>query len=325
MSNSSLICYKKISPHKNSPRNNTIKKITIHHAAGNLSIETMGNVFQNREASSNYGIGTDGRIAMYVEEKDRAWTSSNANNDNQAITIEVANDGGAKTNWHVSDKALASLINLCVDICKRNGIKKLNYTGNANGNLTRHNMFAATACPGPYLQSKFPWIAEQVNKRLGSSDEKTSSKITYRIRKSWANSASQVGAYTNLENAKKACDKAGKGYYVFDGSGKAIYPTTPTKKSITEIAKEVLQGKWGNGDARESKLTAAGYNYDEVQNAVNSLASGQAAPKKKTVEQIAREVLQGKWGNGVDRKKRIEAAGYNYNAVQKKVNELSRK
>jgi LysM repeat protein len=107
---------------------------------------------------------------MYVEEKDRAWTSSNADNDHQAVTIEVANDkiGG---DWHVSDKALASLIDLCVDICKRNGIKKLNYTGDKNGNLTRHNMFAATACPGPYLQSKFPYIANEVNKRLTAKPE----------------------------------------------------------------------------------------------------------------------------------------------------------
>lgn len=171
MSNSPLICYTKISPNRNSPRKSAIKKITIHHMAGNLSIEACGNVFAPvaRQASSNYGIGSDGRIGMYVEEKDRAWTSSNANNDHQAVTIEVANDeiGGQ---WHVSDKAMASLIDLCVDICKRNKIAKLNYTGNKNGNLTMHKWFAATACPGPYLESKFPYIAEQVNMRLGASD-----------------------------------------------------------------------------------------------------------------------------------------------------------
>jgi hypothetical protein len=103
---------------------------------------------------------------MAVEEANRAWTSSNAANDHQAVTIEVANDGGAP-DWHVSDKVLAKLVDLCVDICKRNGIKALNYTGDASGNLTRHNMFAATGCPGSYLQSKFPYIAAEVNKRLG--------------------------------------------------------------------------------------------------------------------------------------------------------------
>lgn len=116
--------------------------------------------------------------------------------------------------------------------------------------------------PGPYLQSKFPWIAEQVNKRLAS------------------------------------------------------------KKSIEEIAKEVLQGKWGNGIDRKNKLTSAGYSYDVVQNAVNKLVSNKTVITKKSVEQIAKEVIQGKWGNGEIRKQKLTAAGYDYNDVQKKVNEL---
>ena len=170
MSNSSLISYTKISPNSSNPRNKKISKITIHHMAGNLTIEQCGNVFAptSRKASSNYGIGTDGRIGLYVEEKNRAWTSSNAENDNMAVTIEVANDV-VGDNWHVSDKAMESLINLCVDICERNGIEKLNFTGDKNGNLTMHKWFAATACPGAYLESKFPYIANEVNKRLGEN------------------------------------------------------------------------------------------------------------------------------------------------------------
>ena len=167
MSNSPLVDYTKISPNSTNPRKDAIKKITIHHVAGNLSVETIGNIFQSttRQASANYGVGTDGRVGMYVEEKNRSWCSSSAANDNQAITIEVSNDeiGG---NWHVSDAALAKTIELCVDICKRNGITKLVFTGDATGNLTQHNYFAATACPGPYLKSKYPYIAEQVNKQL---------------------------------------------------------------------------------------------------------------------------------------------------------------
>lgn len=167
MSNSPLVNYTKISPNSTNPRKDTIKKITIHHVAGNLSVETIGNIFQPtaRQASANYGIGTDGRVGMYVEEKNRSWCSLSAANDNQAITIEVSNDeiGG---NWHVSDAALAKTIELCVDICKRNGITKLVFTGDATGNLTQHNYFAATVCPGPYLKSKYPYIAEQVNKQL---------------------------------------------------------------------------------------------------------------------------------------------------------------
>lgn len=166
MSKSSLTNVTILNNHYSSRNGNKIDKITIHHMAGNLSVESCGRVFQNREASSNYGIGSDGRVGCYVEEEYRAWCSANPANDRRAINIEVANDGGAP-DWHVSDVAIAKLIDLCVDICQRNGIERLNYTGNTDGNLTRHNMFMATTCPGPYLQSKFPYIADEVNKRLG--------------------------------------------------------------------------------------------------------------------------------------------------------------
>lgn len=172
--NSPLVDYTRISPNSTNPRKSKIKKIVIHHMAGNLSVETCGNVFANpsRKASANYGIGTDGRVGLYVEECNRAWTSGNATVDNEGVTIEVANDttGG---NWHVSDKALEKTIELCVDICKRNGIEKLNFTGNKNGNLVAHRYYQATACPGEYLYSKFPYIANEVNKRLGVNVETT--------------------------------------------------------------------------------------------------------------------------------------------------------
>lgn len=169
MSNSSLVNYTKISPNSDA-RQNSIKKITIHHMAGDLSVETCGNVFQKREASANYGIGTDGRVGLYVDESRRSWASANPVNDHQAVTIEVANDGGAP-DWHVSDTAFEKLIELCVDICRRNGISKLVYDGTPNGTLTRHNMFMATTCPGPYLQSRFPEIAQRVNDALGAQED----------------------------------------------------------------------------------------------------------------------------------------------------------
>lgn len=170
MSNSSLVSYTKLSPNCSSRDRHKILKITPHHMAGNLTIETCGNVFQptSRQASSTYGIGSDGRIGQYVDEGMRPWTSGSYENDVQAVTIEVANDGGAP-DYHVSDKAIESLIKLMVDICKRNGIKEMNYTGDASGNLTRHDMFQNTTCPGPYLGSKFTYIAEQVNKALGNA------------------------------------------------------------------------------------------------------------------------------------------------------------
>ena len=191
MSNSKLVNYTRLSPNCNKPRNQAIDTITIHHMAGNLTVEQCGAIFArpSREASSNYGIGTDGRVGLYVDEVNRSWCSSSGANDHRAVTIEVANDGGAP-NWHVSDSALAKLIDLCVDICQRNGIKKLNFTGDKTGNLTMHRWFKATACPGPYLASKFPYIAQQVNAKLGRTSA-PSGKL-YRV---------QVGAFSQKANA----------------------------------------------------------------------------------------------------------------------------
>lgn len=145
-----------------------VVKITPHHMAGNLTIEACGRLWQNasRNASSNYGIGTDGRIACYVDEENRAWTSSSSANDNQAITVEIANDGGAP-DWHVSDKAVDAFVRLAIDICKRYGIAQINYTGDANGNMTEHRYFTATLCPGPYLHNLMPTLAERINAGLG--------------------------------------------------------------------------------------------------------------------------------------------------------------
>ena len=166
--NSPLIDYVYLSPNADFPRADGIKKITIHHMAEELTLERLGTVFGNRDrqSSSNYAVDTDGRVALYVEERDRAWTSSSRENDHQAVTIEVANDeiGG---DWHVSDAAYEALIELCVDICRRNGIQKLVYTGDAEGNLTIHQFFNEnTECPGPYLKGKMPEIAREVTRRL---------------------------------------------------------------------------------------------------------------------------------------------------------------
>lgn len=205
MSNSPLVNYTKLSPNCTKPRKNKITKIVIHHMAGNLSVEECGNVFSNvsRKASANYGVGTDGRVGMYVEECNRAWTSGNSTVDNQAITIEVANDtiGG---NWHVSDKALTKTIELCADICKRNNIERLIFTGDKNGNLVAHRYYQATACPGEYLYSKFPYIAEEVNKLLGTKPASTSSnqaitnptENTYTVQK--GDTLSKIGTKTGI-------------------------------------------------------------------------------------------------------------------------------
>lgn len=189
MSNSSLVCYTALSPNCTKPRNKAIDTITIHCMAGNLSVETCGNVFAppSRQASSNYGIGSDGRIALYVDEANRSWCTSSSANDNRAVTIEVANTVAADP-WPVSDKAYAALLYLVTDICRRNGIKRLLWKGDKSligqvdkQNMTVHRWFAAKACPGDYLYNLHGAIAEEVNKRLTAAEkqEDVEMPVTY--------------------------------------------------------------------------------------------------------------------------------------------------
>nr|QGT51272.1 hypothetical protein Firmicute1046_3480 [uncultured Firmicutes bacterium] len=166
--NSPYIQYAYLSPNADFPRKDKIRKITIHHMAGTMSLEKVGKNFANRdrEASANYAVDINGKIGCYVEEHNRPWTSSSRENDHQAITIEVANDekGGQ---WHVSDASMEALIELCADICRRNNIKEMIFTGNSDGNLTLHSMFSEkTECPGPYLTGKMPEIADRVNRKI---------------------------------------------------------------------------------------------------------------------------------------------------------------
>lgn len=180
MSNSSLVTYQLLSPNCNAPRNHKIDTITIHHMAGDLSVERCGQLFQDkkRQASSNYGIGSDGRIALYVDEGNRAWTSGSRSNDNRAITIEVANNTN-KEPWTISDQAYESLIKLLVDICKRNDIPELRWFNNKKittrpdvQNMTVHRWFQSTSCPGTYLMNQMDNIAKRVNEILGVDHSK---------------------------------------------------------------------------------------------------------------------------------------------------------
>lgn len=176
--NSPLVSYKKISPNRSVGRTHAIDTITIHMVVGQASVESLGNVFAptSRKASSNYGVGYDGRIGMYVEEKDRAWTSSSSTNDNRAVTIEVASD--TTKPYAVNAKAYTALIDLVTDVCKRNKIKKLLWKNDKSligqvdkQNMTIHRWFAATNCPGDYLYEHMGDIAAKVNERLGETTE----------------------------------------------------------------------------------------------------------------------------------------------------------
>ena len=151
-------------------------------------------------------------MVLYVDESNRSWCTSSSWCDNRAITIEVANSSNGG-NWPVSDRVLYTLIDFVTDICRRNGIRNCTYTGGKDGVLQKHEWYAATNCPGPYLGSEFTYIASEVNKRLhggSSASPVAQGSSLYRVRKSWSDAKSQKGAFRNLDNAKK-CANANPG------------------------------------------------------------------------------------------------------------------
>ncbi len=282
--NSSMVSYTRLSPNHSGQRTHSIDRITPHCVVGQLSAESICGCFTSpsRQASCNYGIGTDGKVSLCVEEKNRSWCSSSNANDQRAVTIECASD---KTEpYAMNSKVYDSLIKLCTDICMRNGKKKLLWFGDRNKTLnyppksdemvlTVHRWFANKSCPGDWLYARLGNLAAKVTAALGTgaSADKSASQF-YRVRKTWADSKSQKGAFSVLANAKKCAD-SNKGYSVFDGNGRKVYPedSSTAKKSVDAIAREVIRGDWGNGDERKQKLTAAGYDYSAVQKKVNEL------------------------------------------------------
>ena len=230
--NSKLVDYKRLSPNHSGLRTHTIDRITPHCVVGQCTVETLGSIFmdKNYEASCNYGIGKDGRVALIVEEKNRSWCSSSNENDQRAITIECASE--IYSPYEMNSKVYNKLIKLCIDICKRYNKKKLLWFSSKSKSLsykpkpdemvlTVHRWFANKSCPGDWLYSRLGNVAKEVTKALNTS---TKSK----------------------ENTTK-------------------------KKSIDSIAHEVINGKWGNGTDRKKKLISAGYDYNTVQKRVNEL------------------------------------------------------
>lgn len=332
-------------------RNNSINKFTPHHVAGCLTAAQIAKIFQNpnRRASANYGIGIDGKIVGMVEEEARAWTSSSPSNDHQAITVEVSNDqvGG---DWHISDLCIERLIDLMVEVRTRTKKEIYIYDGTKEGTITRHNMFTATTCPGSYLQSKLPYITEQVNKRLqeGTSPvnvpEKSSptsrnigdvvkitgiyvaSNSTKRL-----NPARTSGTITKIVHGAKNPYLLDNGNLGWTNDGCIVDAEITKTTTNTTTTTYIVQ----RGDCLSVIGQKLGVNWKEIAslNGIHSpytIYEGQklniptAATNNKTNlksnEEICKEVWQGKWGNGGDRVYRLTRAGYNASLIQSMVN-----
>ena len=241
MSNSNLVSYTRISPNSNSPRNHAIDRISIHCVVGQCTAERIGEIFapESQEASSNYGIGLDGRIGMYVEEKDRSWCTSSGANDHRAVTIEVASDTAHP--YAVKAAAFSALLDLCTDICKRNGKKRLLWFGDKEKTLaytpkademvlTVHRWFENKACPGEYLYSRHGEIAEEVTKRIAAADkpaEPTAPAGMGDNPSAWAKTATEY------------CKR--KGIFAGDGAGNFDWQKPITREQVAAVLYRTLE------------------------------------------------------------------------------------
>ena len=296
----------------------------------------------NREASAHYFVDNNS-IWQSVNACDRAWHCGtdgkyyhtecrNAN----AIGIEMCCTAG---NYKVGAETIENAAQLAASLCKYLGITDVDKY------IVRHYDVTHKKCPAQMSgDNNKEWEAFKVRVKEILSPVAPSSDLKFNVgdvvyftgNTHYASANAILGSKCAPGQAKVTYRVPGSKhpYHLVKVAGgtstvygwvdeKYVSSVSATKKSVSEIAQEVIEGKWGNGSDRKKRLEAAGHNYNEVQNAVNALVSGNKTPAPtKSVEQIAREVIEGKWGNGADRKKRLEAAGYNYNEVQKKVNEL---
>ncbi|MBQ9610119.1 MAG: SPOR domain-containing protein [Lachnospiraceae bacterium] len=318
--NSPLVVYTKLSPNHSGQRNHDIDRITPHCVVGQCSVETLGNIFAptSRQASCQYGIGADGRIGMYVEEKNRSWCSSSNANDQRAVTIECASDATAP--YAFNNVVYNRLIELCVDICRRYGktkllwisdkAKALAYEPKDNEMLlTVHRWFANKSCPGDWLMARMDDLAAKVTAALNAVDvpyvevpQAESQSVLYRV---------QTGAFSKKANADAQLAKVKN----------AGFDTYMVKVGDLYKIQVGAYAKKANADAMAAKLKAAGFDTFITTEQGQSVT----ASASKTIDKVAREVIAGKWGNGDARVKALKEAGYDPGAVQNRVNELLKK
>lgn len=322
--NSPLIDCTVLSPNHSGQRTHKIDRITPHCVVGQLSAERIGACFPNgREASCNYGVGYDGRQCLIVEEKNRSWCTSSRENDQRAITIEVASDKTAP--YAFTNEAYRGLVELCIDICKRNGLNKVLWFDDKTKSLsyepkdgecvlTVHRWFANKSCPGDWMYNRMGQLAAEINAAIGGTSTSdveikvpNDGKTLYRV---------QCGAYkvkANAENQLNAIKAKGIDAFITQVDG--LYKVQVGAYSIKS-----------NADNQLEKMKSLG--FDCFVTTVNR--ADESFIPRKSAEEIAKEIWTGtcsdsrwdSWGAGTVRRERLAAAGYNYDAVQNAINQL---
>lgn len=318
-SNSPLVTYTVKSPNHSGKRTHKIDRITPHCFVGQVTAQRGGEVFlpESKEASCNYVIGKDGDVCLVVDEANRSWCSSSSANDQRAITIECASDTDHP--YAMNDAVYNKLVELCADICKRNGIKKLLWLGDKTTSLayspksgeailTAHRWFANKACPGDWLYNRYTQLAEAVNKKLGSSGTTVDKPVAT------PTTPSQSLKFKVGDTVKfTGCLHYTSSYAGATAKGCKAGLAKVTNISAGKPHPYHLQAVAGKGSTVYGWVNEAD---------VTANTSSTSTPAKKSIEEIAKEVIRGNWGNGQERKNRLTAAGYNYSEVQKKVNQM---
>lgn len=306
----------------------TIDKIIVHHAASTV-FDSIGQVFAqaSRGASAHYGVGQNNNVDQYVPENKTAYHCGNYPVNQRSIGIENVNSSGAP-NWSVSDATKNTLVELCADIVRRNpGIGRLEYGRNLHGHKEVAAPGRGTACPVTLI-AFLPELARRVNDLVfggGGSPAPTPQPG----KKSNQEIANEVlaGKWGNNPQRRDSLIAQGYDYNAIQAivNGNVGNPVAAPRKGNEVIADEVMAGAWGNNPERKQRLAAAGYDYLAVQNIINQRLGGgpaaPAAPARLSDNQVADQVIAGAWGNGPDRQKRLEGAGYNFAAVQNLVNQ----
>jgi hypothetical protein len=306
-------------------------KVTVHHNGGRLSLQGILDVWKTRPASAHFQSDGFGKIGQYVEMNEYAWACGNTEGNQRSISIEMANSA-TNGEWPVSEVTWRSAARLAGWIhAKVFGFRP------SSDSIVPHHHWKATTCAGPYMDKhfgEFIRVAQQAYDFFRSGGASNPVTPPPSGGKSVADAAREVIAGKYGNNPERANRLRAAGFdpaavqaevnRQLSGGGGGSSPA-PARKSNEQIAQEVLNGNWGNGDDRKNRLRAAGYDYDTIQSIVNRrVGSGAPAAHRSNLTEIAKQVIAGHWGNQPDRQRRLEGAGWNYAAVQAEVNRLVR-